>query len=50
MICSYKSIPKDLKGRYKENLNINTKLVCAQKSIDITYLDALNLSINLVMT
>ena len=49
MMLLYKSIPKDVKEKVIRKFKYrNTKLVCAQKSIDITYLDE-NLSINLVM-
>ena len=49
MMLLYKSIPKDVKEKVIRKFKYrNTKLVCAQKSIDITYLDE-DLSINLVM-
>jgi hypothetical protein len=49
MMLLYKSIPKDVKEKVIKKFKYrNTKLVCAQKSIDITYLDY-DISINLVM-
>ena len=48
LMIAYKSIPKDVKEKVIRKFKYrNTKLVCAQKSID-TYLDE-DLSINLVM-
>lgn len=49
MMLLYKSIPKDVKEKVVRKFKYrNTKLVRAEKSIDITYLDE-DLSINLVM-
>lgn len=49
MMLLYKSIPKDVKEKVIKKFKYrNTKLVCAQKSIDITNLDY-DISINLVM-
>lgn len=49
MMLLYKSIPKDVKEKVIKKFKYrNTKMVCAQKSIDITYLDY-DISINLVM-
>ena len=49
MMLLYKSIPKDVKEKVIKKFKYrNTKLVCAQKSIDITSLEC-DISINLVM-